>query len=357
MPVKTDSKGTKVRIKMKRAILFLLLIGSLAVSSGGTAFAGISLAVQINGSAVVPPAVIGIDQGQAMVPLRWAAEQLGAVSVQWDAVTRTVTIRTSQDLYNIEKYSAYVRGLQSVYEEPGLQIWPLPDKIKGLKLSADAPGGDYVLELSDSTGQSASNRFSDAISITVESEDGFYEHSAMLYSAEYRQGHFYLPMDWLEYLFNARVSYSDSAALLSIETPDIVRIKSDIAKIENALVPESADEALKLWGRGEQTRNGALQYAALSPTLRLLADKSAYVRESYWVTGFSSPWMGTITITDRNRISSSKIKYTISYPEITSSPPDTVGTEKLVIEKILNNGQAGWYITQILQPGDYGIIN
>ena len=336
---------------MKRAILFLLLIGLMTAFSGAAAWAAAPLTTEINGSEVNAPADINIEEGQAMIPVRWAAEQLGASSVQWDTKTRTITIKTPQDFYNLEKYDSYVRGLQIGSDEQESQIWPLPEKIKNLKLSDDTPERDYTLELAEKSGQSAADKASGPICITITSEDGTYQHSSMLYSAENRQGHYYLPMDWLEYLFDASVSYDDKTNLLSIKTPDIAKIKADIAVIENALVPSSADEALKLWGRGEQTRNGALQYAALSPALRLEADKSSYVHESYWVTGFSSPWMGPITITSRKEQSSTQITYTISYPEITSSPPNTTGTETLVIEKILNNGQEGWYITQIVQSG------
>ncbi|MFA7078326.1 MAG: hypothetical protein WC147_07970, partial [Syntrophomonas sp.] len=156
--------------------------------------------------------------------------------------------------------------------------------------------------------------------------------------------------------FKAKVNYDQTTNVLSIQTPDLDKIKSEIALIENTLIPASADEAIKLWGRGEQARNGALQYAALSPQLRQEADKSNYVRQSYWVTGGSSPSVGPITIKSQVKLSDTKIEYTLSFPEITSNPPYTTATEKMVVEKLLYNGQEGWFITEILQSSDYGIV-
>jgi hypothetical protein len=197
----------------------------------------------------------------------------------------------------------------------------------------------------------------DHIYIHIISDDGSYEHGSLVYSIENHQDHYYVPMDWLEYLFNAKVNYDRNTDILSIQTPDLDKIKSEIALIENTLIPASADEAIKLWGRGEQARNGALQYAALSPQLRQEADKNYHVRYPYWVTGVSSPWVGPITIKRQDKLSDTKIEYTLSFPEITSNPPNTTATEKMVVEKLLINGQAGWYITQILQSSGYGIID
>jgi hypothetical protein len=163
-------------------------------------------------------------------------------------------------------------------------------------------------------------------------------------------------MDWLEYLFKVNVNYNAATNVLCMQTPDIEKIKTQIAQIENVLISSSPDEAIKLWGRGEQIRNGALQYAALSPQLRREADKSYDVRRNYWVTGGSSPQVGPITIEHRDKLSDTKIEYTLSYQEVTNQPPYTTATEKMVVEKLLVNGREGWYITQILQSSIYGII-
>ncbi len=362
---------------MKRLFMsglaFLLII--VALNTGGFASAATGdnedeelrsqglfappLTVQINGSVVNAPANMNVIEGQVMVPLRWAAGQLGASSVEWDAAARTVTIQTGEDFYSIEKFSSYARALQTGIDEPNERIWPLPDKARNLQLPDLVSNRHWVLELEQFKPERVGLALpgpSSYINIHITSDDGIYEHSSVVHSIENYQDHYYLPMDWLEYLFNAKVNYNEAANILSLQTPELEQIKSQIERIENALIPDSGDEAVKLWGRGEQTRNGALQYAALSPQLRQEADKSAYVRQSYWVTGSSSPQVGPITIESRNKLSDTKIEYTLSFPLIFSGQTHTLATEKMVVEKLSCNGQAGWFITELLQSSGHGII-
>lgn len=318
------------------------------------------LQVQVNGSMVEAPPYMSVTHGQVMVPLRWSAELLGATSVDWDATTRTVTITTPQDFYSMEKYRSYATALNSPVDEYNDKIWPLPDKAKDMEVPNLVSNRHWVLNLKQFNPERVDPTLPtprDNITINVTSDDRVYEHSSVANSLENHQGNYYLPMDWLEYLFNARVIYNEVANILFIQTPDPQQVKSEIERIENALIPDSADDAIQLWGRGMQTRNGGLQYAALSPQLRQEADQSPYVRQSYWVTGCSSPQVGPITIESRNELSDTKIEYTLSFPEIFSGQTHAIATEKMVVEKLPANGLDGWFITQILQSSGYGIID
>lgn len=315
------------------------------------------LQVQLNGVPVNAPPYMSVNYDQVMVPLRWSADLLGAASVDWDAATRTVTITTQQDFYNMEKYRSYAAALNPPVEEFNDKIWPLTDIVKEIEVPDLTSNRLWVLNLQQFKPENAETQPHDNITITITSPDGIYTHSSVANSIENHQGHYYLPMDWLEYLFSVRVSYNEAANILDIQTPDPDQIKSELARIEKALIPDNADDAVKLWGRGMQTRNGALQYAVLSPQLRQEADKSPYVRQSYWVTGCSSPQVGPVTIASRNALSDNKIEYIISFPEIFSGQTHATATEKMVVEKLADNGQDGWFITQILEASGYGIIN
>ncbi|MFA7078369.1 MAG: stalk domain-containing protein, partial [Syntrophomonas sp.] len=209
--------------------------------------ATLPLTVQINGWAVNAPADMNVIEGQVMVPLSWAAGQLGADSVHWDSATRKVTIKTSQDFYNMEKLASYANALQSSADEQDEQIWPLPDKAKNLDLSYSVPNREWVLNLKQFKPERVGLALPidrDQINIHITSDDGSYEHSMWVHSIENHQDHYYLPMDWLEYLFKAKVNYDQTTNVLSIQTPDLDKIKSEIALIENTLIPASADEAI-----------------------------------------------------------------------------------------------------------------
>lgn len=315
------------------------------------------LMLQINGSPVKALPYMDVVENQVMVPIRWAAEQLGAAAVEWDGDTRTITITSPQDFYSLEKLDSYNRGLKVGTDELENRLWPLPDKVKDLSLSDLMPDRPWTLELADYKDRFDLNRPPTPVYIRITDPDGLYEHGSLLYSADNRQGHYYVPMDWLGYLFNARVNYDPITNMLSVDTPDMEKVKSEIARIEYALIPSDPDEAIKLWGRGEQTRNGALQYLALSPELRQDADQSDYVRQSYWVTGGSSPWVGPITIVSREELGPAGRLYTLSFPEMTSSPPHTTATEKLLVGKCVSADKEGWFITGLLKSSGYGIID
>jgi hypothetical protein len=124
--------------------------------------------------------------------------------------------------------------------------------------------------------------------------------------------------------------------------------------IEDVLIPATPEEAVQLWGRGEQIRNGALQYTVLSSELRLQADKR--IHQSGWITGYSSPWVGPITVKEERKLNASAVEYTVTFPEITSSPPAPTATEKFVVRKLTVDGKEGWFITEMLQSSGYGLI-
>ena len=90
---------------------------------------------------------MSVIEGQVMVPLSWMAGALGAISVEWDAATRTATITTPQDFYSMEKFSSYATALQSDIDEYNDQIWPLPEKARALQLPNLVPDRYFVLRL------------------------------------------------------------------------------------------------------------------------------------------------------------------------------------------------------------------
>ncbi|KPD09275.1 hypothetical protein AM501_05190 [Aneurinibacillus migulanus] len=138
-----------------------------------------------------------------------------------------------------------------------------------------------------------------------------------------------------------------------MQAPDREEIEKQIRTIEEALIPATPEEALKLWGRGEQTRSGALQYAALSPELREKAMEQ--VKDRGWVTGGSSPWVGPITVKEEKKLSNTTVQYTVTYPEITSDRSAT-GTETFIVEKRTVNEKEGWFITKLLFANPYYTI-
>ncbi len=332
--------------------LFAIIVGS------PPAVAAQPLTIQINGSAVAVPPGIHVTEGQVMLPLRWAAEQLGAYSIQWDPEARDIVIKTNEDLYQISKLDYYALALEHLPEDIG----EVADRVEKVSLPHSSDRDRKLVLVLDSLKEKYERRLpslelpppAPQIRVIVINEKQPYPRDSVLYSFENYNGHFYVPMDWLVYLFLANVNYSQATNQLSIQVSDLKEVEQHLAIIEDALMPATPQEAMQLWGRGEQIRNGALQYAVLSPELRRQAAKR--VHEAGWTTGYSSPWVGSMTVKEEKKLSDTAVEYTVTFPEETSVPPHTTATEKFVVRKLTMDGKEGWFITEMLQSSGYGLL-
>ncbi|MGD0153670.1 MAG: hypothetical protein ABSC17_07905 [Thermacetogeniaceae bacterium] len=109
---------------------------------------------------------------------------------------------------------------------------------------------------------------------------------------------------------------------------------------------------MQLWGRGEQTRCGSMQYTVLSPELCQQADQR--IREAGWVTGGSSPWVGPITVQEEKKLSETATEFTVIFPEITSAPPNPTATERFVVEQFTVNGKRAGSSRRCCSPAVMG---
>jgi len=86
---------------------------------------------------------------------------------------------------------------------------------------------------------------------------------------------------------------SPSQTIQASSTPAPVKqvegIEQQLRMLERAVSAGKPEEAVETWVRALFTRNGALQYAVLSPASRV--NKLSYFEACNWVTGTSSPWM------------------------------------------------------------------
>ncbi len=334
----------------RTAILSILTliatVMSCIIPNPSRAAASPPLTVRIDGAPVAAPAFTGMDAGQIMLPLRWTAEQLGANAVSWDPAEKAVTIDMNEDFYHLTMYESFRCALQSQYLPPDRQVLPLPARASQIvlpPLRRDQAFAEY-----DALLQKANIGVgSPCISITVTNKSQSYMDCEAVYIFENHDGRLYVPAALLEDLFYARFDYDANANQLSIQTADSAEVKQQLERVEQALTPASPEEAKNLWGLGEQTRSGALQYTALAPALRQEAEQEMKAGSySSWVTGCSSPWVGPITVQEEQKLSDTATEFTVTYPEVTSAPPNPTATEKYTVSRLTVNGREGWFITQ-----------
>lgn len=145
-----------------------------------------------------------------------------------------------------------------------------------------------------------------------------------------QDGRVYAPVRAVAEALGARVDWQNGTVTIAAEQsgdPDQEnRSNIRIEYLEKALLPSSPEEALSLWSDGVKTRNGALQYAVLSPQLR--EQKLAGYEEMFWTSGTSSPWVDHYVI---NRLPSAEenVQFTVAF--YLASSTGAAGTETYVI--------------------------
>ncbi len=114
----------------------------------------------------------------------------------------------------------------------------------------------------------------------------------------------------------------------------------------NEFGASSADKAVKLWAKGDQTRNGVYKYSVSSDSLKnVFIERWGKPEKSFWIIGGSSPWLTSYTVLDKKNISTEEIVYTVQYNWATSAGPETPTREKLTVR---NFGDK-WCISKALE--------
>jgi len=132
-------------------------------------------------------------------------------------------------------------------------------------------------------------------------------------------------------------------------------LEQQVARLEEAIAPQSPLAAVKAWADGMKSRNGALQFAVLSNELRQKLKANFVTPTATWVTGASSPWFTGYQIT-RQIKHSSGWEFEVQYPMQTSSGSFGTYVQRLEVEQFPQKGyqaispsdrSSGWYITRI----------
>ncbi|TBL80590.1 copper amine oxidase N-terminal domain-containing protein [Paenibacillus thalictri] len=150
----------------------------------------------------------------------------------------------------------------------------------------------------------------------------------------------------------ADVRWDEVTRTVNVEMPDTASLQRQIDLLQSALAPASADEAVNKWAEWVKKRNGAAQYALLSPELRKRT-LSSY-KELNWVTGVSSPWVDNYEIAGGVPAGETGTSYEVTFHLKTSSGSAGQGTVKVTVEPQKNGD---WQITGLQPVGDSSAIN
>ncbi|MDM5230206.1 hypothetical protein QNH22_21370 [Lysinibacillus pakistanensis] len=129
------------------------------------------------------------------------------------------------------------------------------------------------------------------------------------------------------------------------EGKPLTPLESQLMSFMTGLMVTEPKQAVELWISGVNNRSGAVQYAMLSPALRKQS-KSKF-EQTHWITGQSSPSVSNFRFTKVEKLSESKMQYTVKY-DLWASYGDFGGGEKIIlVEKNLEPFKEYWFISSI----------
>lgn len=122
-------------------------------------------------------------------------------------------------------------------------------------------------------------------------------------------------------------------------------LESQLLSFMTGLHVGEPKQAVELWILGVNNRSGAVQYAMLSPSLQNQS-KSKF-EQTHWVTGQSSPWVSNFRFTKVEKLSESRIRYTVKY-DLETSYANFGSRQKIItVEKNLEPFKENWFISSI----------
>lgn len=186
---------------------------------------------------------------------------------------------------------------------------------------------------------------------------------------EVKEGRTLVPIRWVAEALGANVHWDAENRAVEIEGGSINgsikdggksqrdesadrSLQEQLTMLERYFVAETPLAAVETWAEGVKSRNGAVQFAMLSPDLQQQA-RSAYER-IHWVTGISSPYVSSYSIVpkDESDWKDGIQKYYVEFQMATST--GNAGLESATLWVKEQDGR--WVITQVL-GGTEGVPN
>jgi len=155
--------------------------------------------------------------------------------------------------------------------------------------------------------------------------------------------HILVPISEIAEQLDATIEWDEEKNTVQIEAQERAALMAQIQGLEEALLPEEALAAVETWAEGVKSRNGALQYAVMTPALK--AEKYAYFAHVNWSTGVSSPWIDSYEVTESYRVDEGKYRFTVKFNYTDSTK--TTFTSKAYVK--VENFEEKWLVSALEQ--------
>lgn len=141
--------------------------------------------------------------------------------------------------------------------------------------------------------------------------------------------------------FGAKVNWDENTKSVFIEAKETEAQQTQVRLLEEALTQKGPLNAAETWAEGVKTRNGALQYAMMSPELK----KESYsgLVDSNWSTGASSPWVKSYEIIEKYSFNNERYRFEINF----SYTDSTKKTFSIIEYVTIANFNGNWLVSSI----------
>ncbi|HJF31615.1 MAG TPA: hypothetical protein K8V56_07535 [Sporosarcina psychrophila] len=130
-----------------------------------------------------------------------------------------------------------------------------------------------------------------------------------------------------------------------IKGKQLTPLESQLMSFMTGLMVTEPKQAVELWLFGVNGRSGAVQYAMLSASLR--KQSRSKFEQTHWITGQSSPSVSNFRFTKVEKLSESKMRYTVKYDLWASYRDFDSGQKIIIVEKNLEPFREYWFISSI----------
>lgn len=166
-----------------------------------------------------------------------------------------------------------------------------------------------------------------------------------------------VPVRAIAEAFGAAVEWDRDTNTVIITNREKQNFERRVDLLESALLPKTPEEAADAWARGVKSRNGALQYAVMSPDLQK-NDLSDYENLN-WVTGTSSPWVDNYEILRKEKQADDSYVFEIKFNMMSSTGSEGTSTTRIIVGRatgeqeplpVYPGDEGKWTVKQIIQP-------
>lgn len=164
-------------------------------------------------------------------------------------------------------------------------------------------------------------------------------------SPQVNNGRVLVPIRWVAQALGANVDWDEKTRSVKIDAPQSTSPQTSLERqinlLQQALAPKTPEQAAEAWAKGVKMRNGALQFAVLSPELR--KQKQDEYESMGWVTGVSSPWVESYNIAKQTQTPDGNWEYQVQLALMTSTGDAGSTMATLLVKQYEEN----WFIAQI----------